>query len=183
MPRLINVVGVIQRTFELLQPELRIHQAPEGTTQGKSAGNAELGIAEVLNADPGRPAEEDNNQAAKLIVNHVLKQRERGGQATGAIEYQGNAAGRQSLVEEAVVNVSAVTGKKRLPAEKAAADGQYRVEQWHRQGNQRCRHPEGRGRFLAPQRAETAQQEAYEKAARVAQEDRRWIEVVAQAAN
>src|SRR5260370_3166565 len=152
--------------------------AAEGSLDEHTAGDSKFNVAEVLDPYPGGGAEQDQDEADVRRPHGT--ERQDGKKAGNSVQGEGDLARSESLVEQAVVNMTAVGGEDGLLAEEAADDGQGGVQQRDGQGDHGRGHAEDSGRLFAPQDSIASQQEADQQAAGVAQENCRRVEVVTQ---
>src|SRR5437762_3236338 len=61
-PGFIDIFRFAHSAFKLLQPKLGIYHASKRAAQEKTAGDAELGVSEMLDTHPGADAEQHDNQ-------------------------------------------------------------------------------------------------------------------------
>ena len=180
IPAIVLARGAGELLFEAGQVQLCVKDAAKGALRHQLLGRAEFGVSQVLNADPGGRAEENNDHAAEPVVVHALHQREDGRDAAHSVQDQGNPARAHAAVEKLVVDVVAVRSEDGLMAQESSADGNAGIEQRDGQRHQRRRHPQHGGGFLAPDNAITAEQKADRQAAAVAQKNGGGVEVIAQ---
>src|SRR5258708_6137494 len=103
-----------------------MENAAERALGSHLAGGAKFGVSQVLHADPGGRAEQNNNEAAEPVAVHALREGKHGRHAADAIEEQSDFARAQAAVEEPVVDMVAIGSKQGLVTQEAASDRQTR---------------------------------------------------------
>ena len=78
------------------------------------------------------------------------------------------------------MDMAEIGPKDGLMAEKAAHDGQSRIEERNGKGHEGGGHAEDGGGFLAPEQGKAAEEEADQETTAVAQKDSGGVEIVAQ---
>ena len=91
LPALVRGRGGGKTITESDQLELGVKQAAEGAAEDHAAGRIEFGVPEMLDADPGAEAEEQDDGAGELLMRDAGEQREAGTDATEAIDEEHNA--------------------------------------------------------------------------------------------
>jgi hypothetical protein len=124
-----------QGVGEGTEGDLIAEVATEGTRDQHAAGDVELDIAQVLNAEPCSGTEDENYEAAVMILGDGRQQREASGETAGAVEQERSPSRGDAPREEAVVDVSGVGGHDGLLSQEAAGDGQAGIEKRDSQGD------------------------------------------------
>ena len=83
-----------------------------------------------------------------------------------------------AMPEQSVVDVSAIGGEDRLAPQEPPEDGQHRVQHGQAQRDNGDGHRHDRRRFLRAEQTDAGEHEAEEEAPRVAEEDRRRMEII-----
>src|ERR1035437_5112283 len=96
LPALVRRGGGGKIVAESDQLELSVEEAAEGAAEDQAAGRIEFGVSEMLDANPGAEAEEENDRAYKLLMRDAGEQREAGTDAAEAIDEEHDAPGDQS---------------------------------------------------------------------------------------
>src|ERR1700730_17483775 len=81
-----------------------------------------------------------------------------------------------------MVNVAAIPSKNWLMPQEAPDDRKRYIQHWYSHCEERCRHPQDGGGFLAPDHAKTPEQKSNEEAAAVTKEDGRRAKIIAEEA-
>ena len=176
-PALIWRDGSSQSLTERAELELGVQLAAEVSSENQAAGHSELGVFEVMDANPSSSAEENDDRSSKTLMGKVLKERESRANSTSYIYEDDDPAGREAAGQKLVVDVAVIGAEDGLSPEETADDGDAGIQKWNRECDQGRGHAQDGGAFLAPENAVTAQKEADKEAARVAQENGSRIEV------
>src|ERR1043166_9222802 len=176
LPALLRGHSRCQLSFESGHINLRMQNMPKGPFQHQSARRVEFRVSQVLHADPRCSAKNYNDQPAKPVLRHALEKRKSRGYAAHAVEQERNTARAEAAVEQAVMNMVAVSSKYGLMTQEPPDDGNHSVQKRDPQGHQRRRHAQNRGRFLAPDDPVAAQQEPDRETAAISQKNRSGIE-------
>src|ERR1035437_9709579 len=181
-PALVRGDGGGEIIGESRELKLGVEAAAEGAGEDHAAGRIEFGVPEVLDADPGAKAEENDDGTGKLLLRNAGEQRESGADAAEPIDEEHDAPGGQAAGEEFVVDVSAIGPKDGLMAEETADDGESGIEEGNGEGQEGGSHAEDGGGFRTPEQPIAAEEETDEEAASIAQKDGGGTEVVSQEA-
>jgi len=144
------------------------------------AGGFKLHIAQAVHAEPGGQAESHHHDTGVLSPHHDGQQREDRAYGADAVEQEGHAAGSETEVQEAMVDVPAVSPEDGLAGQEPANHRKTDLEKRQREGHGGRGESQAGSRLLAPDDAVGAKQKADEQGAGIPQEDGSGIEVVSQ---
>ena len=150
LPALVRGDGGGEIIVESDELKLGVEAAAEGAGEDHAAGRIELGVPEVLDADPGAEAEENDDGTGKLLMRNAGEQREPGADAAEAIDEEHDAPRGEAAREEFVVDVAAIGPKDGLMAEETANDGESGIEEGNGKSQEGGSHAEDGGGFRTP---------------------------------
>src|ERR1043166_5967827 len=139
LPALLRGHSRCQLSFESGHINLRMQNMPKGPFQYQAARRVEFRVSQVLHADPRCSAKHDDDQPAEPVLRHALEKRKSRGYAAHAVEQERDTARAEAAVEQAVMNMVAVSSKYGLMTQEAAGDGNQSVQKRDRHGD----HPRG----------------------------------------
>ena len=96
LPALVRGDGGGEIIVESRELKLGVEAAAEGAGEDHAAGRIEFGVPEMLDADPGAEAEENDDGTGKLLMRDGGEEREAGTDAAEAIDEEHDAPGGQS---------------------------------------------------------------------------------------
>jgi len=133
-----------------------------------------------VHAEPGGQAESHHHGAGVLLPHHAGQQREDRADGAHGIEQERDAAGSETEVQQAMVDVPAVSPKDGLAGQEPAKDRKTDLQKRQRERHGGRGESQAGGGLLAPEDAVGAKQKADEQGAGIPQEDGSGIEVVTQ---
>jgi hypothetical protein len=135
-PTLFCCNGSSQLVTECVELEFGVQEAAEVSSESHAARHSELGVSEVLDANPSSGTAENDDRSSKTLMNKTLKERESRTESTDYVYKKDDPARRETARQKLVVDVAVIGAKDGLASEETADDGEAGIQKWNRECNQ-----------------------------------------------
>src|SRR5207249_2913808 len=120
LPEITHGSGGGQRLLKFTQHQLTAQHAPESAAHQQTPGYPKLHVTQMLDTQPGRTAEQQDNHPLELVAKQALQQGEDSTESTDSVEDQDHPARGKPEIQQPMMDVPAVGRKQRLVAQEPA---------------------------------------------------------------